>query len=215
MSLIARRLNADGIRYPLDRIDLHLSCDEISGAEAVWAGLDIPRDGIPVAIGIGGKQLRWRSARFAAVVEKLREKYPIVPLFFGGQENVSEIDELISSCGGVNVPRLAIPGLRTTIAFMRNCAFFIGNDTGTLHMAVAAGLRCVGIYSAHNYPGEWYPWGKGHIVLRKSLPCDGCMNSPCVEKTCLESISVDEVAAEAYAVLSSLARKKQYGGEDV
>ena len=62
-------------------------------------------------------------------------------------------------------------------------------------MAVAAGLKCVGVYSAHNLPGSWNPYGEGHIVLRHDLPCAGCLAAVCPKgnPVCIEGITVDEV----------------------
>ena len=62
-------------------------------------------------------------------------------------------------------------------------------------MAVAAGMKCVGVYSAHDFPGSWNPYGEGHIVLRHDLSCAGCHADACPKgKTvCIEGITVDEV----------------------
>ncbi len=86
-------------------------------------------------------------------------------------------------------------GVRAGIAAMEGCGFYLGNDTGTMHMAVSAGIPCVAIFSARDYPGLWYPYGHGHIVLRRTVHCEGCMLEVCHKngKNCLMSISVDEV----------------------
>ncbi len=78
---------------------------------------------------------------------------------------------------------------------MRHCTFFLGNDTGSMHMAVAAGLKCVAVFSSRSAPGAWYPYGPGHIVLRKFVPCEGCQLVECVENRmqCILAITVDEV----------------------
>ena len=73
---------------------------------------------------------------------------------------------------------------------MSKCQFFIGNDTGTIHMAAAAGLRCLGIYAAHDLPGLWSPYGQGHIVLRNdTLECAGCKLIECPKNNeCINSV---------------------------
>ena len=104
---------------------------------------------------------------------------------------------------GFNAADAGLTTLRETVAFMENCRFYVGNDTGTLHMAVAAGLKCVGIYSAHTVPGAWNPYGEGHIVLRHDLPCAGCLAAVCPKGSpvCIESITVDEVEAAVKRML--------------
>jgi ADP-heptose:LPS heptosyltransferase len=115
-------------------------------------------------------------------------------VIFGGSPEQAMGERLIRAWGRGYVAAGAL-SLRATVMAMRNCLLHVGNDTGTIHMAAAAGLKCVGIYSAHDPPGEWYPYGEGHIVLRRQIDCEGCMLQTCIERAteCLMSISVDEV----------------------
>jgi predicted short-subunit dehydrogenase-like oxidoreductase (DUF2520 family) len=65
------------------------------------------------------------------------------------------------------------------------------------------GVTCVGIYSARNLPGVWFPYGQQHRVLYHAVTCRGCGLTTCLaeQKRCLTSISVDEVEE---AVLQAL-----------
>jgi ADP-heptose:LPS heptosyltransferase len=80
---------------------------------------------------------------------------------------------------------------------LERCALYVGNDTGTMHLAASVGTPCVAIFSARDNPGKWEPTGPGHIVLRHEVPCAGCMLETCVDNDleCLKAISVDEVLA--------------------
>jgi UDP-sulfoquinovose synthase len=40
-------------------------------------------------------------------------------------------------------------------------AVFTGHDTGPMHLAAAMGVPCAALFSAHNLPGIWFPWGAG------------------------------------------------------
>ena len=194
LDMIAARLEADGIIVDDRRIDLRLTDDEVALARGIW-NKNIPGGKFPVAVGVGGKQLRWAVEKYEELLRRVAA-LGIFPVFFGGRENAAEISGMISRLGfGFNAAEAGPGGLRETVAFMGNCKFYVGNDTGTLHMAVAAGLKCVGIYSAHNYPQCWYPYGNGHIVLKHELPCSGCLKTRCpLERpACIEDITVDEV----------------------
>jgi len=189
--MIASRLEADGIAVADRRLNLNLTDGERTAARRSW---NIPADRVPVAFGVGGKKLRWSMENFE---ELCRRVVPlgIFPVFLGGRENAAEIAETISRLGcGCNAADMGF-NLRQTIAFMGHCKFYVGNDTGTLHMAVAAGLKCVGIYSAQNYPGIWYPYGNGHTVIRHDVRCGGCLKSSCPRgrADCIGDITVDEV----------------------
>ncbi len=149
-----------------------------------------------IAVGPGSKMpvKRWPLERYAEIVQRLIDEFDIWPVVFGGAEDERICESLVSGWnrGYVAADRLEI---RTAIAAMARCLFYLGNDTGTMHMAVAAGIKCVGIFSARDYPGYWYPLGGGHIVLRNSPPCEGCMLQVCNEfgMECILSISVNEV----------------------
>ena len=72
-------------------------------------------------------------------------------------------------------------GIRSSLAAMKHCELFIGNDTGTMHMAAAVGLPCVAIFSSRERPGLWYPPGEGHRVFRSAIECEGCGLVECLE----------------------------------
>jgi heptosyltransferase III len=104
-----------------------------------------------------------------------------------------------------NWPRLNLSGklrVRESAAALSCCAVYVGHDSGPVHLAANMGVRCVGVFSSRNPPGRWFPYGEGHTVLYKPVPCQGCRLSVCVEfqKKCILSITVDEVVD---AVLSA------------
>lgn len=212
MDMIAARLEASGILVPDRRIDLCLTDGECRHARLVWKEKAAPTVGekIPVAIGVGGKKLRWPVERFEELIRRVSGP-GIVPVFFGGRENIPEIEGMIARLGfGFNAADAGLASLRETVAFMENCKFYVGNDTGTLHMAVAAGLKCVGIYSSHNYPGAWNPYGEGHIVLRRDPPCAGCLATVCPNgrPSCVEDITVDEVESAVNRMLQQTMKQR-------
>jgi ADP-heptose:LPS heptosyltransferase len=113
---------------------------------------------------------------------------------FGGPEDATVAESLVTQwgCGYVAAGKL---GVREAIAAMERCAMYLGNDSGVMHLAVVAGLKCVAIFSARGYPGNWEPYGIGHVVFRKTLACAGCMLQVCTEKDmeCIRSISEEDV----------------------
>ena len=94
-------------------------------------------------------------------------------------------------------------GIRQSLAALRRCRLYVGNDTGTMHLAVAAGTRCVAIFSARDRPGLWEPYGSGHRVLRRKIECEGCELMECTEKgnACTLAIGVDEVVSACRSIL--------------
>src|SRR5207244_10101617 len=82
-----------------------------------------------------------------------------------------------------------------TTYYISRCTLYLGNDTWTMHLASAVGTRCIAIFSARDHPGKWYPYGQGHVVIRKHVPCEGCYLTVCEEHrmACLMEIIVEEV----------------------
>ncbi|GFE58589.1 glycosyltransferase family 9 protein [Geobacter sp. AOG1] len=149
-----------------------------------------------IAIGPGSKMPAkvWPKERFKELVQRLIDTHDVWPVVFGGPEDAAIGQELISQWGRGYVAAGNL-GVREALAALERCALYIGNDTGTLHMAVSVGVKCIGLYSARDYPGLWYPYGPGHTVFRYSLPCEGCMKEICIDNkmACILSIGVDEV----------------------
>lgn len=83
------------------------------------------------------------------------------------------------------------------MAISRLCKCHIGNDTGTMYLAAAAGLPCAVIMSAHNEPErEWIPFGNRNLILRRKIGCSGCSLKICPKgdlAPCMD-FSADEIA---------------------
>jgi len=64
-----------------------------------------------------------------------------------------------------------------------------------MHLAAVGGTKCVVLMSALDWPGHWNPYGDGHLVLRRSVPCEGCLLQVCDQEglRCLKEISVEDV----------------------
>lgn len=145
--------------------------------------LDRPADGnkfrLAVAPGANGQAYTWPKENFAAVLKALKEEFPqLVPVYFGGANEASLCRWLYDQVPGEMVTAKPLPAVEDAL---RTCGAYFGNDTGIMHFAAACGLKCVAVFSAHNYPGMWEPYGDGHIVLktRENVPCAGCFLREC------------------------------------
>lgn len=144
----------------------------------------------------------WPEDRFVATGMALIDRFGIWPVVVGGPEDTALADRLLRAWGrGINAAG-ALP-VRQSAALLERCRLFVGNDTGTMHLAAACDVRCVALFSARDVPGKWEPMGEGHRVLRKEVPCAGCMLVRCdtKDRLCMRLISVSEVVAAASALL--------------
>jgi ADP-heptose:LPS heptosyltransferase len=92
---------------------------------------------------------------------------------------------------------------RVSAAAMEMAAFFLGHDSGPMHLAAAMGVACVAIFSARNPPGRWFPYGKKHKVIYHKTSCYGCNLSKCEleRKRCILGISTEEVLSNVMKVI--------------
>ena len=96
-------------------------------------------------------------------------------------------------------------GLRGAAAALQRCKMYLGNDTGTMHLAAAAGVPCVTIFSSREWPGMWFPYGVPQKNFRSQIECEGCGLEVCVEKQneCLNRTTVPEVSAACAVFLKA------------
>ena len=151
---------------------------------------------IAIAPGSKMQSKRWPIDRYVSVCRELTRRDPKTKFFVvGGKEDGALGDYLVEN-GGVAIRNLAGKlSLAESAGFLSYCFAYIGNDTGTMHLAAMCGVRCIAIFSARDFPGLWYPYGEGHCCLRGRIACEGCMLESCIEKKneCLDLVSVEDV----------------------
>jgi ADP-heptose:LPS heptosyltransferase len=191
--------------------DLRLTVAERDAA-ANWLGSGLGPDSesklIGVAPGSKWESKVWHEDRFAKVVDRLIDSHRVVPVIFGGSEDREKGQRLIERWGtGVNAAgELSI---RQAAAGLEKCELYLGNDTGTMHLAASAGTPCVAIFSALDLIGRWYPFGSDNEIFRRSVECEGCYSPTCFNRNkCLDLINVDEVYQACVRVLDKQASKR-------
>lgn len=158
-----------------------------------------------VGVGVGSKMQskRWSLERYQEVLSQLIASHDITPVFFGGPEDAEAAEQLIHKLGrGLNA--CGQLSLRGSARALQDCRFYLGNDTGTMHLAVAAGIKCVAVFSARDVPGKWYPYGEGHKVHRIPVDCEGCLLYECHEqgRKCLMAIQPEAVYQSCVELLT-------------
>jgi asparagine synthase (glutamine-hydrolysing) len=197
--LLLQRLAASGLRAERqDQLRMDLGLDPKDDAAVSSWKTQLPSDGgrLWVAVGPGSKMpaKRWPLRRFEQVVVDLAREFDIWPVVFGGAEDKVIGDWLLARWGrGYNAAGAL--DVRTAAAALKRCGLFLGNDTGTMHLAAAVGVPCVAVFSSREPPGIWFPAGEGHRVFRSDIECEGCELVECIElgNECLKRIGTDQV----------------------
>lgn len=157
-----------------------------------------------IALGPGSKMPAkiWPQERFVEVCKDLIARHDVWPIVLGGEEDRERGEFIIRAVGRGSMAAGSL-NVAEGIDLLRRCELYLGNDTGTMHMAATAGIPCVAIFSSRDYPGNWYPYGNGHTVFRTPIECEGCMLTVCEERkmACILAISSDQVSEAVGRIL--------------
>jgi len=148
----------------------------------------------------------WPIERFIELGRRLARHGGVELIVVGGPAEHEIGERMIQAWGtGLNAAG-EFPPLGSA-ALLAECAFMIGLDTGTTHLAAAQGIPCVALYGGREEPGRFYPLGNGHIVLRHSVSCAPCrlVETSCttVGHPCMTGITVDEAWTAVREMLGS------------
>lgn len=102
--------------------------------------------------------------------------------------------QLIDLVGGTD--------LATASACLRRCALYIGNDSGLMHMAAAAGAPTLGLFGP-SHDEIYAPWGPHTAVVRTAIPYKKLFPTGYDHRTTgslMGSLTVDAAEAAARAL---------------
>ena len=194
----------------------------ISGADRAWAAEQISQFGsdgaglLAIHPGSGAFSLarRWPAERFAAVVRGLVGRHGLRPMVIQGP---GPDEGLLARTVAVGAGGAAIvgpaPSIGALVALLEHVRLFVGNESGVMHLAVAAGAPIVAIFGPTN-DRAWGPYpltSPRHAVVRESLACTPCVHrghrfgtpAGCAARTCLDLVEPAAVIAAAERVLTA------------
>src|SRR5229473_1148427 len=149
-----------------------------------------------------GKQ--WRAERFAELACRLTAAGGPLPgariaVLAAAHERAQAAPLLAAPPPGGVIDLVGRTDLLTAAAVLRRASLFIGNDTGLMHIAAAAGTPTLGLFGPS--PVEQYaPWGGRSAFVRTALPPEA-MFPPGFDHrttdTLMDSLSVEMAEAAA------------------
>lgn len=152
--------------------------------------LNLPVNGPYAVISPGSKNKSkiWPAGRFG----ELSSLLPIKSIIVGSKSDAGIADKVSELSHGKAVSVAGKTDLKELIAIIKGAEFMICNDTGPMHIADALGVPVVALFGPTN-PVRTGPYGKGHTIIRKDVPCAPCYKKSCGNLKCLEMIGVNEV----------------------
>lgn len=150
---------------------------------------------------------RWQPERFAAAIDRISAETGLDVALVGGPDENEAVEKILASAKTPIANLVGSVPLETLPALFKQARLFLGNDSGPMHMAAAAGIPVVGLFGLQN-PIRWGPVGVPSIAVRPSMPCDCvggdlCRRPDPNKACCVWRLEVEPVVG---AVLELLAR---------
>jgi len=151
---------------------------------------------------VGGSSLkRWPLQDFVALGQWLQKTHGGSILILGRGEDQSEAQYLCKEIGCGAFSLAGQCSLPQTVALLKRCILYIGDDSGPMHLASAVGMPVIALFGP-SCPHRFGPWTSNKQVLWKQLPCSPCVInnhvdccSVCIfpQPQCIQSITLAEV----------------------
>ncbi len=153
-----------------------------------------------------GKQ--WRAERFAALVGRLTAPNGILPgarvaVLAAAAERAQAAPVLDAIPAERRIDLVGAAELPVLAAALQKCALFVGNDSGLMHLAAAAGTPTLGLFG----PSPEYryaPWGAHAAVARTRESYQQLVGASGFDHrttgTLMDGLDVDTAAAAAEAL---------------
>ena len=156
----------------------------------------------------------WPCENFVELVERLTGPDGALPnatvFVTGGSGEADQVRPLLDAIPAerlVSAFGLALPA---TAAVFRRSRLFVGNDSGLMHLAAAAGTPTLGLFGPTD-DRLYAPWGPACRVVRTPESKSDLVNQPGFDfKTAgsqMTNLSVDSVAAAAEELLAATAAR--------
>src|SRR3989337_487752 len=152
---------------------------------------------------------QWKVKKFVDLCNEVINRFScrvVLVGAFSGKEN----KEVVALTNNRAVDLSGKTTLKELTYLMSLSQMLITVDSGPMHIAAAVGVPVIAIFGP-TAPWRTGPYGEGHTVIRKELPCSPCFSKVCKDKglICMKSIEVKDVLK---AVEAGLNKTKGGGG---
>jgi len=141
---------------------------------------------------------QWPVERFAEVGQALVQQYHVRILLFGGSPDLPLVEPLTGQIFNAPILLCGKLSMMESAVALQRCNLFVGNDTGTAHIAAAMGCKVVEVFGPTVEEFGFYPYKVPSEVVSTPLPCRPCTHTGkgrCKIKThaCMQDITSEDV----------------------
>jgi len=135
---------------------------------------------------------QWPTQSFAALARHLARDRQVVVTAGPGEESLCVE---VAGSSGPNPCIIRPQPLGRFSALVSFCGLYVGNDTGSTHIAAALEKPVVAVFGSSDSE-VWHPWATEYRLVRSDLPCIPCPGYRCLHydsPRCIESIPLEDV----------------------
>jgi heptosyltransferase II len=188
-------------------IRLRLTPEQSREAEARLRGAGSAGRAPRVAVGAGasyGSAKCWPPERFARALNQLGREREIEIVLFGTPAEGAVSKAIVA---GLERPAVDLTG-KTSVGelapLLSRCSLFLGNDSGAMHVAAAAGLAVVAIFGPTDAIGTAPATHRATIIQEKPY-CSPCFLRRCpTDHRCMTAIAPERVGDALLRVLAEV-----------
>jgi heptosyltransferase-3 len=192
-------VNLLGVSNRKRELELYYSSEDREFAERILSENEINDDDLVVIVHPTSRWLFkcWTAEGNAKVADYLERRSGAKVIITSGPD-IREIEKAEKIIGLMETRPISILGtltLNQLAALIDRAGLFIGIDSAPMHMAAALKTPVIAFFGPsgeHN----WGPWGEGHNIIKKDMPCMPCGKAGCNDSKrseCLEAITVKDV----------------------
>jgi len=151
---------------------------------------------IVCGISASGPTKRWDIDNYIKLFKEINSKFPCKFFLFGGKKDEMLIEKVISSVP--NCTSLSKLDLEEIIPIIAACRFYIGNDSGPLHISANLDLKCLSIF-CDSPPSAYGIWNPNIKII---VPADETVESTGHNTRGKDKIFFDEVLKKSLDLIS-------------
>ncbi len=140
--------------------------EERDRAAGLLAGWPAARKFIVFSQGAKLPDKDWGDANWRRVLEDLSGVDPATGLVaIGAREESTRMRAVMASWRGPTLDLCGVTPPRVSALVAERALFYLGHDSGPMHLAALVGTPCIAVFSARAKPGVWFPRGSSNRVF--------------------------------------------------
>jgi len=173
----------------------NINCRYCLGEENVVPNLGIEGKYFVFSAGSKAKIKMWDISNWQKLFNYLNQySGEFTAVAIGAEEEYGINQKIIDKWLGKSINLSGKLSFKEIASLLKGAFFYIGIDSGLMHLAASVGTKVFSIFSSQDIPGLWFPIGD-HSIFYTDIECKGCRLNECKigNNICINHISPELV----------------------